>query len=142
MFLVVFSFFRNVLSCVKSESMFKKIALAISGGVDSAVSALILKNKGKTIIFIIQVFESILKRIFSSRKLLAGFNVIGTFIRFWDNSDNNDDCSILKDRESAEWICNRLDVPFLEINFVKEYWTNVFELVMSSLFQYTLFLVC
>lgn len=60
--------------------------------------------------------------------------MIGTFIRCWDESDDNDNCNVDEDAESAKWVCDRLDIPFQEISLVKEYWTDVFELVCNFLF--------
>ncbi|XKL65806.1 hypothetical protein PGB90_009226 [Kerria lacca] len=84
--------------------MFKKVAVALSGGIDSAISALILKQKG--------------------------FNIIGTFIRNWDTTDNRD--SIEEDMNDAMWICDRLDIPFKEVNFKKEFWSDVVQHVIAN----------
>ncbi|XP_071867535.1 mitochondrial tRNA-specific 2-thiouridylase 1 isoform X1 [Bombus fervidus] len=80
--------------------MFKKVIVGISGGVDSAVSALLLKNKG--------------------------FNVTGVFMKNWDIKDETGICQIEEDYEDAQWVCKKLDIPLVEVNFVKEYWNNIF----------------
>ncbi|KAL5273843.1 TRMU family protein [Megaselia abdita] len=78
----------------------KKIVVGVSGGVDSAVSALLLKNKG--------------------------FEVIGAFMRNWDEIDEAGQCSGEKDFADAEYVCRKLDIPLFQVNFVKDYWNNVF----------------
>ncbi|XP_043597520.1 mitochondrial tRNA-specific 2-thiouridylase 1 isoform X1 [Bombus pyrosoma] len=80
--------------------MFKKVIVGISGGVDSAVSALLLKNKG--------------------------FNVTGVFMKNWDIKDETGICQTEEDYEDAQWVCKKLDIPLVEVNFVKEYWNNIF----------------
>ncbi|CAK9827397.1 Mitochondrial tRNA-specific 2-thiouridylase 1 [Anthophora retusa] len=80
--------------------MFKKVVVGISGGVDSAVAALFLKNKG--------------------------FKVTGVFMKNWDIADETGVCQTQKDYEHAQWVCKKLEIPLVEVNFVKEYWNNVF----------------
>ncbi|XP_043794990.1 mitochondrial tRNA-specific 2-thiouridylase 1 [Apis laboriosa] len=80
--------------------MFKKIIVGISGGVDSAVAAFLLKNKG--------------------------YDVTGVFMKNWDIKDETGKCQTDEDKEHAEWICKKLKIPFVEVNFVKEYWNNIF----------------
>lgn len=58
-----------------------------------------------------------------------GFNIIGTFIRNWDTTDNRD--SIEEDMNDAMWICDRLDIPFKEVNFKKEFWSDVVQYVVD-----------
>lgn len=80
--------------------MIKNVVVGISGGVDSAVTALLLKNKG--------------------------FNVTGIFMKNWDIRDETGKCAVEKDYEDARWICNKLKIPLIQIDFVKEYWNEVF----------------
>ena len=87
-----------------------KIMLGLSGGVDSAVSAYLLKEKG--------------------------YDVICTFMRNWDSDVNNDFlgnptlnddiCPQEKDYNDAKKVCEKLNLPLLRIDFIKEYWDNVF----------------
>ncbi|XP_078484989.1 mitochondrial tRNA-specific 2-thiouridylase 1 [Ciona intestinalis] len=77
-----------------------KVICAISGGVDSAVAALLLKRRG--------------------------LNVVGVFMRNWDLEDEVGQCSVQEDANYATRVCRALDIPFYEVNLVKEYWTNVF----------------
>ncbi|EGZ31406.1 tRNA 2-thiouridine(34) synthase MnmA [Malacoplasma iowae] len=88
--------------------MNKTIVVGMSGGVDSSVTALILKK--------------------------AGFKVIGLFMQNWDNLVNNElnfesslsNCSASYDYNDAKVVCEKLDIPLYKIDFIKEYWDKVF----------------
>ena len=66
----------------------------MSGGVDSSVSAYLLKQQG--------------------------FDLIGLFMKNWEEDDTDEYCSAAQDREDAEAICHKLDIPFHSINFSSE----------------------
>lgn len=93
----------------------KKVVVGISGGVDSAVAAYLLKKEG--------------------------YDVIGLFMRNWDsllNSEtnlvNNEEvCSQEKDYNDAVDVCKKLDIPLYRKDFVKEYWDYVFKYFLSEL---------
>uniref|UniRef100_A0A0B6XZM7 tRNA-5-taurinomethyluridine 2-sulfurtransferase n=1 Tax=Arion vulgaris TaxID=1028688 RepID=A0A0B6XZM7_9EUPU len=78
----------------------RRIVCGISGGVDSAVSALLLKRKG--------------------------FDVVGLFMKNWDIRDEKGTCTTDDDRKDAEFVCKTLHIPFYEVDFVKQYWNEVF----------------
>lgn len=86
----------------------KTIVVGMSGGVDSSVSALILKK--------------------------AGFNVIGVFMQNWDNLINNElnyesktnSCDSYADYEFAKKVCDNLNIPLYKVDFISEYWNKVF----------------
>ncbi|CAF0863613.1 unnamed protein product [Didymodactylos carnosus] len=79
----------------------KRIICAISGGIDSAVSALLLKKKG--------------------------YDVIGCFMKNWDKYDDNTvTCTLDKDLEDAEYVCRKLQIKLHVVDFVKQYWNKVF----------------
>ena len=59
--------------------------------------------------------------------LLLVLQVVGVFMRNWDGRDETGHCNVDKEAEEAERICDKLDIPFREVNFVKEYWNEVFE---------------
>ncbi|XP_060536422.1 mitochondrial tRNA-specific 2-thiouridylase 1 [Cylas formicarius] len=80
--------------------MFKKIALGISGGVDSAVAALLLKTKG--------------------------YDVEGVFMKNWDIADETGKCTADEDFKDASDLCERLNIKLHRVNFVKQYWNEVF----------------
>ncbi|XP_045516488.1 mitochondrial tRNA-specific 2-thiouridylase 1 [Pieris brassicae] len=86
--------------------MFKKIAVGISGGVDSAVTAFLLKS--------------------------AGYQVEGVFMRNWDNNYEAGFCSDEKDYEDASFVCRKLDVPLHRVHFIKEYWNDVFTTLLKE----------
>ncbi|XP_034178382.1 mitochondrial tRNA-specific 2-thiouridylase 1 [Osmia lignaria lignaria] len=86
--------------------MFKKVIVGVSGGVDSAVAALLLKNKG--------------------------FNVTGVFMKNWDIPNETGVCKVEEDYEYAQWVCKKLKIPLVETNFVKEYWNNIFNYITEE----------
>ena len=95
----------------------KKVVVGISGGVDSSVAAYLLKKQG--------------------------YEVIGLFMRNWDstiNNDyngnpdiNNDICPQEKDYNDAVEVCKKLDIELHRVDFVKEYWDNVFTYFLDEL---------
>lgn len=95
----------------------KTVVIGISGGVDSSVAALLLKKQG--------------------------YNVIGLFMRNWDSLVNNDylgnpnlDNSICpqeEDYNDAKNVCDKLGIPLHRVDFVKEYWDNVFTYFLDEL---------
>lgn len=90
--------------------MKKKVLLGLSGGVDSAVAAYILKKQG--------------------------YDVTCAFMRNWDSFANNDImgnptiqddvCPQEQDYQDAKAVADALDLPLLRVDFVKEYWDDVF----------------
>ncbi|KAJ9577950.1 hypothetical protein L9F63_025189, partial [Diploptera punctata] len=89
---------KNIKRCIMLK--IKRVIAAVSGGVDSAVTALFLKQKG--------------------------YEVVGVFMQNWDIIDEKGFCSAVQDAEDAEWVCKFLGIPFHHVSFVKEYWNNVF----------------
>ena len=90
--------------------MKKKVLLGLSGGVDSAIAA---------------------------HKLLEmGYEVTGAFMRNWDaitNNDilgnptlNNNQCPQEADYWDAVAVAKKLNIPLIRIDYVKEYWDEVF----------------
>ena len=77
--------------------MNKKVFVGLSGGVDSAVSAALLKD--------------------------AGFNVTGVFIKVW--SPDFLPCTWRDERRDAMRVAAKLDIPFLFLDFDNEYKENV-----------------
>ena len=81
--------------------MSEKVVVGVSGGVDSSVSALLVKEKG--------------------------YDVTGIFMKNWEEDDSDDFCSAEQDIKDAQTICENIDIPFRKINFAAEYWDDVFE---------------
>ncbi|MCY4128737.1 MAG: tRNA 2-thiouridine(34) synthase MnmA, partial [Gammaproteobacteria bacterium] len=78
-----------------------RVAVGLSGGVDSAVTALLLKQEG--------------------------YEVEGIFMKNWDEDDDTEYCTAIQDYEDAQRVAERLDIPLHPINFAAEYWDSVFE---------------
>lgn len=85
---------------MSAMGLIQRVVCAISGGVDSAVAALLLKRQG--------------------------FQVTGVFMKNWDLANETGHCTADYDCDDAQYVCKHLDIPFHEVNFVKEYWTEVF----------------
>lgn len=93
-----------------------KVLVGLSGGVDSAVAAYLLKKQG--------------------------YEVSACFMRNWDalaNNDylgnptiNNDQCPQEKDYDDAVMVAKKLGIPLLRIDFVKEYWDDVFSYLIRE----------
>jgi tRNA-uridine 2-sulfurtransferase len=76
------------------------VVVGMSGGVDSSVSALLLKEQG--------------------------FRVIGMFMKNWEDLDENGVCPAVTDYEDVARVCEQIDIPYYSVNFVKEYQERVF----------------
>ena len=94
--------------------MKKTAVVGMSGGVDSAVSAYLLKSQG--------------------------YNVIALFMRNWDSTINGEDfdnkdiiCPQERDYNDALEVCKRLDIPLHRVDFIKEYWDYVFKYFLDEL---------
>ena len=74
----------------------KIVAVGMSGGVDSAVSALLLKE--------------------------AGYDVFGLFMKNWDEKE----CPAEADYQDIVAICHKLDIPYYTVNFTDAYYNQVF----------------
>ncbi len=84
-----------------SSSQNTKVIVGMSGGVDSSVSALLLKQQG--------------------------FQVEGLFMKNWDEDDGTEYCTAMTDLMDAASVCQKLDIYLHTVNFAKDYWANVFE---------------
>lgn len=51
----------------------------------------------------------------------------GVFLKNWDTIDETGFCSAEKDWGDAQYVCEYLKIPVQRIDFVKQYWTDVFE---------------
>ena len=78
----------------------------MSGGVDSSVAALLLKEQG--------------------------YDVIGIFMKNWDESDEFGYCTASEDYEDVRRVCEQIDIPYYTVNFEKEYWDRVFTYFLNE----------
>ena len=77
-----------------------RVVVGMSGGVDSSVAAYLLKQQG--------------------------YDVIGVFMKNWDDTDENGVCTATEDYEDVIKVCNQIGIPYYAVNFEKEYWDKVF----------------
>ncbi len=84
-----------------------KVIVGMSGGVDSSVSALLLKQQG--------------------------YEVVGLFMKNWEETDGSGSCHATRDFEDVASVCQVLDIPYYGVNFVKEYQELVFDSFVSEL---------
>ncbi len=82
------------------ENKQTKVVVGMSGGVDSSVTALLLKEQG--------------------------YDVIGIFMKNWDDTDENGVCTATEDYEDVIAVCNQIGIPYYAVNFEQEYWDKVF----------------
>ena len=61
-------------------------------------------------------------------RVLCRHEVIGVFMRNWDEAEErgNASCSVEADRADAAAVAAHLAVPLHEADFVRQYWTHVF----------------
>jgi tRNA-uridine 2-sulfurtransferase len=78
----------------------RTVVVGMSGGVDSSVVALLVK--------------------------LQGYRVIGLFMKNWDETNPDGSCPADKDYQDVIKVCEKIDIPYYSVNFVKEYWDGVF----------------
>ena len=78
----------------------KTVVIGLSGGVDSAVSAYLLKKQG--------------------------YEVIGLFMKNWEDDDDSEYCSSRQDLIDATAVADLLDIDIEAVNFAKEYKERVF----------------
>ena len=77
----------------------------MSGGVDSAVAASVLKDHGH--------------------------NVEAVFMKNWDE-DDTEFCTAAQDYKDALQACDTLDIPLRSIDLTKDYWEKVFKIFLEE----------
>ncbi len=80
--------------------------VAMSGGVDSAVSALLLQRQG--------------------------LDIAGMFMKNWEEDDRHGACAAAQDAADARAVAELIGLPLFTRNFASEYWENVFEEFLSE----------
>lgn len=78
-----------------------KVIVGMSGGVDSSVSAVLLKQ--------------------------AGFDVEGLFMKNWEEDDGTEYCTAMTDLADAQAVADKIGIVLHTANFSMEYWDRVFE---------------
>jgi tRNA-specific 2-thiouridylase len=82
------------------------VVVGLSGGVDSAVAALLLQQQG--------------------------FQVSGLFMKNWDEDDGTEYCTAITDLADAQQVAEQLGIELHTANFAAEYWDNVFAEFLSE----------
>lgn len=87
--------------------MVKTVIVGMSGGVDSSVTALLMKQQG--------------------------YRVIGLFMKNWEETDERGQCKSSKEYEDVVKVCGQLDIPYYSVNFVEEYQRSVFDQFLADI---------
>lgn len=87
--------------------MKKIVVIGMSGGVDSSVAALLLKQQGH--------------------------QVIGLFMKNWEEKNEKGVCRSASDFEDVQKVCAQIDIPCYTVNFVTEYQEFVFSQFLTEL---------
>ncbi|WP_238786667.1 tRNA 2-thiouridine(34) synthase MnmA [Vagococcus coleopterorum] len=83
-----------------------RVVVGMSGGVDSSVTALVLKEQG--------------------------YDVVGIFMKNWDDTDENGVCTATEDYKDVAKVAEQIGIPYYSVNFEKEYWDRVFEYFLDE----------
>jgi len=86
--------------------MSTRVVVGLSGGVDSAVAALLLKQQG--------------------------YDVIGLFMKNWEEDDTASRCSAEEDLKVVRAVCAQLGIELRTVNFSAEYWDRVFHYFLEE----------
>ena len=100
------SFVEESIKAIREKVGNGKVLCALSGGVDSSVAALLLKKQG--------------------------YDVIGVFMKNWEEKDENGVCSAAADYEDVRRVADRVGIPYYTVNFTKEYMDRVFSYFLEE----------
>ncbi len=84
----------------------KTVVVGMSGGVDSSVAALLLKEQG--------------------------YHVVGLFMKNWEETDENGACTAEEDFEDVKRVAGLLDIPYYTVNFARQYMDRVFSYFLEE----------
>ena len=84
----------------------ERIVVGMSGGVDSSVAALLLRRQG--------------------------YDVVGVFMKNWDEKDENGTCTAADDWNDVQSVCDTIGIPCYAVNFEKEYYDRVFSYFLDE----------
>ena len=84
----------------------KRVVVGMSGGVDSAVSAALLKEQG--------------------------FDVVGLYMSNWKETDPNGCCTGEQDWTDVKYVCDKIGIPYYSVDFSEQYMNNVFKLFVEE----------
>ena len=82
-----------------TDNSHTRVVVGMSGGVDSSVTALLLKQQG--------------------------YDVVGVFMKNWDDTDENGVCTATEDYKDVAKVATQIGIPYYSVNFEKEYWDRV-----------------
>lgn len=91
---------------MKIDKKNQRVVVGMSGGVDSSVAALLLKEEG--------------------------YDVVGVFMKNWDDTDEFGVCTATQDYEDVAKVCDVIGIPYYSVNFEKEYWDKVFTYFLDT----------
>ncbi|MBO5777654.1 MAG: tRNA 2-thiouridine(34) synthase MnmA, partial [Clostridia bacterium] len=86
--------------------MAKRVVIGMSGGVDSAVAASILKEQG--------------------------YDVIGLYMSNWKDTEPDGCCTGEQDWTDVQGICARIGIPYYSVDFSEQYMEHVFKLFVEE----------
>ena len=89
-----------------NENANTRVVVGMSGGVDSSVTALLLKEQG--------------------------YDVIGIFMKNWDDTDELGYCTATEDYKDVALVADQIGIPYYSVNFEKEYHDRVFSYFLEE----------
>jgi tRNA-specific 2-thiouridylase len=89
-----------------SSNKGKTVVVGLSGGVDSSVAALLLKEQG--------------------------WNVVGLFMKNWEDDDTDEYCSSRQDLIDVMSVADKIGIDVEVVNFAKEYRERVFSIFLDE----------
>lgn len=91
---------------MKKRPQDTRVVVGMSGGVDSSVAALLLKQQG--------------------------YEVVGVFMKNWDDADEFGVCTAEEDYYYVRRVCQQIGIPYYSVNFEEEYQQRVFKYFLEE----------